>query len=89
MEKPITMSIKEFIIRSMSTTLMIPEKTINAVIDHQFLGVSSAMKKHTIALKYLDLESFYLIQRKLKKRMEKFVSQKNLFEERMNDETLF
>ena len=46
MEKPITMSIKEFIIRSMSTTLMIPEKTINTVIDHQFLGVSSAMKKH-------------------------------------------
>ena len=87
MEKPITMSIKEFIIRSMSTTLMIPEKTINTVIDHQFLGVSSAMKKHN-SIEISGFGKFLFNTKKAEKRMEKFVSQKNLFEERMNDETL-
>lgn len=87
MEKPTTMSIKEFIIRSMSTTLVIPEKTITTVIDHQFLGVSSAMKKHN-SIEISGFGKFLFNLKKAEKRMEKFVSQKNLFEERMNDETL-
>ena len=35
-DKPMSLSVKSFLIRKMSTAQSIPEKTITSVIDHQF-----------------------------------------------------
>ena len=43
MDKPTTLSIRDFIIRNLSTELMIPEKVIHDVVAHQFSGAREAM----------------------------------------------
>lgn len=51
MDKPIAMSVKDYLYRIMSVSTNTPEKIIAAVVDHQFEGVMLAMEKpgiHTI-----------------------------------------
>ena len=44
MDRPTTMSVKEFLVRKMSTELLIDERTIIAVISHQFDVAMDALK---------------------------------------------
>jgi len=44
MDKPISMSVKDYLVRIMSVRTKIPEKTIEAVIAHQFEDVQKAMQ---------------------------------------------
>lgn len=46
MEKPVSMSVKDYLMKKQSITTNIPLKTIEAVINNQFEGVNSAFKKH-------------------------------------------
>lgn len=39
-DKPQSLSVKNFLIRKMSTAMNIPEKTITTVIDHQFTSLT-------------------------------------------------
>lgn len=87
MEKPITMSVKEYIIKTMSSTLVVPEKTISSVIDHQFSGVIEALKKHN-SVEISGFGKFLFNRKKAEKKMEKMIIQKNLLEQKMNDETI-
>ena len=43
MEKPSSMSVKEWIIKRMSINLVISEKTIDAVVTHQFDSANDAL----------------------------------------------
>jgi hypothetical protein len=43
MKKPISMSVKEWIIKRMSLNMVISEKTIDAVITHQFDSANDAL----------------------------------------------
>ena len=43
MDKPINLSIKDWIIRNMSVEKVIPEKVIEAVINHEFSGAREAL----------------------------------------------
>ena len=43
MEKPSTMSVKEWIIKKMSINMVISEKTIDQVINHQFDSANDAL----------------------------------------------
>ena len=43
MEKPSTMSVKEWIIKKMSISMVISEKTIDQVINHQFDSANDAL----------------------------------------------
>lgn len=36
MDKPVSLSVKQFIIRKMAVYMAVPEKTIEAVVNHQF-----------------------------------------------------
>jgi hypothetical protein len=42
-DKPMSLSVKNFLIRKISTTTMISEKTITSVIDHQFTSLLENM----------------------------------------------
>jgi len=44
MDKPTSLSVKQFIIRNMAVSSMLPEKTIEAVVNHQFNSMLEAMK---------------------------------------------
>jgi len=43
MDKPRHLSMKDYLVRTMAVKLMIPEKTIDAVISHQFHSANEAM----------------------------------------------
>ena len=43
MDKPISLSIKDFIIRKMSIKMSLPEKVIETVINHQFQSATQAL----------------------------------------------
>lgn len=43
MDKPINLSMKDYLIRKLAVKLMTPEKTVEAVINHQFQSANEAM----------------------------------------------
>ena len=43
MDKPISMSVKDFLIRTLAVKMMTSEKTIEAVVNHQFQSANEAM----------------------------------------------
>lgn len=87
MEKPKSLSIKDFIVRKMSVKMLIPEFTLDAVVSHQFYSANQAM----INAKSVELSgfgTFFFNNKKAIKKMEKHLSQKALFEKLMNDDSL-
>ena len=43
MDKPRHLSMKDYLVRTLAVKLMVPEKTIDAVISHQFHSANEAM----------------------------------------------
>ena len=43
MDKPISMSVKDYLIRTLAVKIMVSEKTIEAVVNHQFQSANEAM----------------------------------------------
>lgn len=43
MDKPMSMSVRDFLIRTLAVKMMVSEKTIEKVIDHQFSSANQAM----------------------------------------------
>ena len=46
MDKPLTLSVKQFLIRRTSVDMAIPEKVIEEVINHQFASMLDAMTRN-------------------------------------------
>jgi nucleoid DNA-binding protein len=86
-DKPISLSVKDYLIRKMAVKLMTPEKTIDAVIMHQFQSANEATSQHK-SVEISGFGKFFFNDKKAHKTMEKFLSQKALFEKWANDETL-
>lgn len=87
MNKPTTLSVKEYIIRKLSIKVMIPEKILDVVISHQFSEALNALSKHN-SVEIAGFGKFYFNEKKAQYKMEKFLSQKEVFEKGMNDESL-
>ena len=85
--KPISMSVKDWIIRKMSVKMMMSEKTLETIINHQFQSANEALTQHK-SLEISGFGKFFFNEKKAHKTMEKFLSQKALFEKRVADETL-
>lgn len=43
MDKPMSMSVKDYLIRTLAVKILTSEKTIEAVVDHQFQSANEAM----------------------------------------------
>lgn len=86
-DKPISLSVKDYLIRKMAVKLMTPEKTIDAVVMHQFQSANEAVSQHK-SVEISGFGKFFFNEKKAHKTMEKFLSQKALFEKWANDETL-
>lgn len=45
MDKPVSLSVKDFLIRKLAIKMLTPEKTIEAVVHHQFSSANEAITK--------------------------------------------
>lgn len=84
-DKPISLSIKDYLIRKMAVRMRMSEKTLETVINHQFQSANEALHKHK-SLEISGFGKFFFNEKKAHKMMEKFLSQKALFEKRATDE---
>jgi nucleoid DNA-binding protein len=84
MDKPLSLSMKEYLIRKMSVKMMLSEKTLEAVINHQFNSANEAMKEHN-SVEISGFGKFMFNSKKAHKKMEKMLSQEKLFQSRIDD----
>lgn len=82
--KPLSLSVKDYIIRKMAVKLMMNEKVIEAVVNHQFQGANEALARHK-SLEISGFGRFVFNEKKAIKMMAKFESQKALFEKWVED----
>lgn len=87
MDKPISLSVKDYIIRKMGVKLMMSEKVIETVINHQFSSANDALKGNK-SVEITGFGKFMFNQKKANKRMEKMISQKAYFESLLQDPQL-
>jgi len=74
MDKPISLSVKNFLIRKMAVDMMISEKTLEIVINHQFGSALDALSKYrTVELS--GFGKFVLTQKRVDRAMKKYSSQ--------------
>ena len=81
------MSVKDWIIRKMAVKMRTSEKVLETIINHQFQSANEALTRN----KSLEISGFgklFFNEKKAQKMMEKFLSQKALFEKWAADETL-
>lgn len=87
MDKPISMSVKDYLIRMMAVKAMTSEKTIEAIVNHQFQSANEAMRVNN-SLEISGFGKFYFNHKKAQKRMEKMLSKAEMFERNATDEKL-
>lgn len=85
--KPVSLSVKDWIIRRLAPKMMITEKTIEAVINHQFQEANVALAKHK-SLEISGFGKFFFNEGKAVRQMAKHESQVALFTKKLQDETL-
>lgn len=84
MDKPVSMSVKAWIIRKLSVQSMVQESVIENVVNHQFAMAMGAMDT-CYSLEFSGFGKFYFNQKRAIKKMEKLESQKTLFTELVQD----
>ena len=77
MDKPISMSVKDYLVRTLAVKMMISEKTIETVINHQFQSANEAMDTNN-SIEISGFGKFYFNEKKAKKRLEDLTRKKNL-----------
>jgi len=69
MDKPISMSVKDFLIRTLAVKMLTSEKTIEAVVNHQFQSANEAMDLNN-SVEIAGFGKFFFNNRKAVKRLE-------------------
>jgi nucleoid DNA-binding protein len=87
MNKPASMSHKEWMIKRLSIQLVISEKIIDAVINNQFDTAHDALVNNN-SIEFSGFGKFVFNVKRAEKRMLKFESQKAAFALQLEDETL-
>jgi len=87
MDKPISLSMKDYLIRTLAVKMMVQEKVIEAVINDQFNSANEAMRIHN-SVEISGFGKFIFNYKKAQKKMNKMLSQKELFESRLKDASI-
>lgn len=81
------MPLKEFIIKKLSLRLNTPERTIDAVLTHQFVEAFQATtSKNTVELS--GFGKFVFNQKKAHRRMEKYITYHKIYTEELLQEDI-
>lgn len=87
MEKPASMSLKEWLIKKLTLKIMQPEKIIGVVIEEQFNKANDALNLHdTIELS--GFGKFTFNRKRAEKRMGMYLNKKGGLLERLESETI-
>lgn len=79
MDKPKSLSVKNFLIRKLASGIFVPETTIETIVNHQFNMALEAMQtKRTIEIS--GFGKFVFNYKRGQKMMQKLLSQKRVFE---------
>jgi len=87
MDKPISMSVKDFLIRTLAVKMMVSEKTIETVVNHQFQSANEAMDVNN-SLEISGFGKFYFNEKKAKKRLQVLEEKRKAMQKYSTDETL-
>lgn len=87
MDKPLSLSVKDYLIRKMAVKMMIPEKTIDAVISQQFSSANEALSTNK-SVEIAGFGKFYFNNGKAKKKLDKMLHLKELFEKMLLEENI-
>lgn len=78
-DKPNSLSLKDYLIRKLAVKMMMGEEVIQAVISHEFQSANEALLNNN-SVEISGFGKFVFNEKKAHKMMEKFLSQKALFE---------
>jgi nucleoid DNA-binding protein len=87
MEKPQSMSIKDWIIKKMAIRMVISEKMIDSVVTHQFDSANDALNSND-SVELSGFGKFYFNKKKAKKHYEKLLKIKVAYERILADESI-
>ena len=87
MKRPSTMSVKEWIIKRMSINMVISEKTIDAVVTHQFDSANDALNIHK-SVEISGFGKFYFNTKKAITQLNKLLAIKQAYEDILADESI-
>lgn len=85
--KPKSMSMKDFLIRVQAVKMMKSEKTIEAVVNHQFQSTNLAMRTNN-SVELSGFGKFFFNVKKAQKRLDSLRDRKVYIEEALKDELL-
>lgn len=85
MDKPKSLSVKDFLIRKMSIKLNMPESHIDAVITHQFQSATKALAEKS-SVELSGFGKFLFNEKKAAKRLDKMMFFKETYEKTLADE---
>ena len=87
MKKPQSMSVKEWIIKKMAISMMVSEKTIDAVVTHQFDSANDAVNIHK-SVEISGFGKFFFNQKKALTQYKKLLAIKLAYENILADESI-
>lgn len=86
MDKPISMSVKDYLVRTLAVKMLTSEKMIEAVINHQFQSANEAMDLNN-SLEIAGFGKFYFNDKKATKRLSALNAKKKAMENILADTT--
>ena len=87
MKKPMSMTVKEWIIKRMSINMVISEKIIDSVVTHQFDSANDALNIHK-SVEISGFGKFYFNQKKALAQYNKLLAIKQAYENTLLDQEI-
>jgi len=84
MDKPISLSVKDYIIRKMSVKMMLSENVIESVVNHQFKSTIEAFYDVHKSIEIGGFGKFIFNVKKAQKKMDKYLQMKKALENQLN-----
>ena len=87
MDKPVSMSVKDYLIRTLAVKILTSEKTIEAVINHQFQSANEALDLNN-SVEISGFGKLFFNNKKAIKRLGALNAKREVMEKMINDVTL-
>ena len=79
MDKPVSLSVKDYLVRTLAPKMLTSEKVIDAVVTHQFNEANSALKENA-SIEISGFGKFYFNYKKALKKLDMLERLKNKME---------
>jgi nucleoid DNA-binding protein len=86
MDKPVSMSVKDFLVRTLAVKMLTSEKTIETVINHQFQSANEALDLNN-SVEIAGFGKFFFNNKKAIKRVAQLNAKIGAIEKIINDPT--